>query len=125
MHAALGFMYAMPYSIFYNIIASLPKDVEVNVTTATETFISLSVYFGNYNEKVNYTAFVTWRKLHPACRNSTLGTNIEDIDSVLVYNITELDAGSSYDITVVIFNAAGNATSNRVTMETEEAGNLQ
>ena len=107
------------------IIASIPKDAEVGVTAVTKTSILLSVSFGNYDEKVNYIAFVTWRKLHPACRNSTLGTNIEDIDSILMYNITELDAGSLYDISVVISNAAGNATSNTVTMKTEETGNLQ
>ena len=107
------------------IIASLPKDAEVNITAVTNTSISLSVYFGNYDEKVNYMAFVTWRKLHPACTNGTVGTNIEDIDSILMYNITELDAGSLYDISVVISNAAGNATSNTVFMKTEETGNLQ
>ena len=107
------------------IIASLPKDAEVNITTVTKTSTLLSVALGNYDEKVNYTAFVTWRKLHPACRNSTVGTNIEDIESVLTYNITELDPGSLYDISVVMSNAAGNATSNTVIMETEETGNLQ
>ena len=63
---------------------------------------------------MNYIAFITWKKLHPACRNSTLGTrsNIEDIDGILIYNMTELDSGSVYDITVMISNAAGNATSN-------------
>ena len=101
-------------------LASLPKDAEVDVTTVTKTSILLSVALGNYDERVNYTAFVTWRKLHPACRNSTLGTNV---DSILMYNITELDAGSLYDISVVISNAAGNATSNTVTMKTEETGN--
>ena len=107
------------------IIASLPKDAEVGVTTVTKTSILLSVAFGYYDEKVNYTAFVTWRKLYPACGITTLGTNIEDIDSILMYNITELDAGSLYDISVVISNAAGNTTSNTVFMKTEETGNLQ
>ena len=107
------------------IIASLSKDAEVDVTTATETSILLSVALGNYDEKVNYMAFVTWRTLYPACGITTLGTNIEDIDSILTYNITELDAGSLYDISVVISNAAGNATSNTVFMKTEETGNLQ
>ena len=98
--------------------APLPQKPLVSVSNRDTTTLLLSI---DSLPEENYQVCVFWEKIYPLCSH-TNGSNCTTIRTTTFseYLIEGLDEGSSYTITVMVTNAAGNNTSdpfNEVTLE--------
>ena len=108
-------------------VASPPGKPVVIITTKMATTISLNISV-DYMPVGNYTFTTTWEKLvtcsDSASENSSIMTVAHASTEHVTQIISGLDEGSTYNITVTVSNAAGNATSDPITAMTMEAGNF-
>ena len=106
----------MPYIPYINLTAvPLPQKPLVNVSNRDTTTLLLSI---DPLPEENYQVCVFWEKTYPLCSH----TNRSNCSTTTLseYLIERLDEGSSYTITVMVTNAAGNNISdplNEVTLE--------
>ena len=87
--------------------------------------ISLSVTLSSYDSRTNYNISVAWSETLPnSCSGEAGDSHRERYTPNKEYSITNLNAGSDYDIVVAITNVAGSITSNGITVTTMTKGNL-
>ena len=93
-----------------------PSEIEVTVSSKTDTTISLDITAtvpGN-----DYSITVTWKKLHPC----PVGNIMYAPSLLMEYLITGLDEGSTNIIIVTVTNVAGSDSSSPVIETTVEEG---